>query len=88
MASGALKRANLWLLSSHSQDLLYHCRTGSGDRGSAEIRNTSVSRSVGEADTLDLAHALANYYGRKVVVVGTDDHEVVVEPRAERRLDS
>ena len=41
-----------------------------------------------EADTLDLAHALANYYGRKVVVVGTDDHEVVVEPRAERRLDS
>ena len=41
-----------------------------------------------EADTLDLAHALANYYGRKVVVVGTDDNEVVVEPRAERRLDS
>ena len=41
-----------------------------------------------EADTIDLAHALADYYGRKVVVVGTDDKEVVVEPRAERRLDS
>jgi hypothetical protein len=33
-----------------------------------------------EADTLDLAHALANYYGRKVVVVGTDDHEVLLSP--------
>ena len=41
-----------------------------------------------EADTIDLAHALADYYGRKVVVVWTDDKEVVVEPRAERRLDS
>ena len=41
-----------------------------------------------EADTIDLAHALADYYGRKVVVVWTDDQEVVVEPRAKRRLDN
>ena len=42
-----------------------------------------------EADRIDdLAHALADYYGRKVVVVWTDDTEVVVEPRAERRLDN
>ena len=42
-----------------------------------------------EADRIgDLAHTLADYYGRKVVVVWTDDKEVVVEPRAERRLDS
>ena len=41
-----------------------------------------------EADTIDLAHALADYYGRKFVVVWADDQEVVVEPRAERRLDS
>ena len=37
----------------------------------------------------DLAHALADYFRRKVVVVGTDDQEeVVVEPRAKQRLDS
>ena len=36
----------------------------------------------------DLANALADYFRRKVVVVGTNDQEVVVEPRAERRLDS
>jgi len=41
-----------------------------------------------EADTIDLAHALAYYFGRRVVVVWTDDQEVVVEPRAERRPDS
>ena len=41
-----------------------------------------------EADTIDLAHALAYYFGRRVVVVWTDDQEVVVEPRAERRLNS
>ena len=41
-----------------------------------------------EADTIDLAHALADYYGRKVVVVWTDDKEVVVEPRAKRRLNN
>jgi hypothetical protein len=41
-----------------------------------------------EADTIELAHALADYHGRTVVVVWTDDKEVVVEPRAERRLDN
>ena len=42
-----------------------------------------------EADRIDdLAHALADHFGRRVVVVWTDDKEVVVEPRAERRLDS
>ena len=43
-----------------------------------------------ETDAInDLAHALADYFRRKVVVVGTDDQEeVVVEPRAKQRLDS
>jgi hypothetical protein len=41
-----------------------------------------------EADTIELAHALADYHGRTVVVVWTDDKEVIVEPRAERRLDN
>ena len=34
-----------------------------------------------EADRIDnLAHALADLFGRKVVVVWPDDKEVVVEP--------
>ena len=43
-----------------------------------------------ETDAIDdLAHALADYFRRKAVVVGTDDQEeVVVEPRAKQRLDS
>ena len=42
-----------------------------------------------EADRIDdLAHALADHFGRTVVVVWTDDKELVVEPRAELRLDS
>ena len=51
---------------------------------------TQVSPDLpGAADRIDdLAHALADYFRRKVVVVGTDDQEVVVEPRAEQRLDS
>ena len=36
----------------------------------------------------DLAHALADYLRRTVVVVGTDGTEVVVKPRAGRTLDS
>ena len=49
-----------------------------------------VSADLGdETDAIDdLAHALADHFGRKVVVVWPDDEEVVVEPRAERRLDS
>jgi hypothetical protein len=35
-----------------------------------------------EADRIDdLAHALADHFGRKVVLVWPDDKEVVVEPR-------
>ena len=41
-----------------------------------------------EADRLDkLMHALADHFGRKVVLVWPDDEEVVVEPRPELRLD-
>jgi hypothetical protein len=42
----------------------------------------------GEADRIDkLAHALADLFGRKVVVVWPDDKEVVVEPSPELRPD-
>jgi hypothetical protein len=34
----------------------------------------------------DLAHAMADLFGRKVVLVWPDDKEVVVEPRPELRL--
>jgi len=48
----------------------------------------SKKRVSTEADRVDaLAHALADYLGRKVVVVSMDDKEVVVEPHAKRRLD-
>jgi hypothetical protein len=41
-----------------------------------------------EADRIDdLAHALADHFGRKVVLVWPDDKEVVVEPRSEPRLE-
>ena len=51
---------------------------------------TQVSADLRDEDDRidDLAHALADYFRRKVVVVGTDDNEVVVEPRAEQMLDS
>ena len=40
-----------------------------------------------DADRLDdLMHALADHFGRKVVLVSPDDKEVVVEPRHGRRL--
>ena len=49
-------------------------------QASADLRN--------QADRIDdLARALAAYFGRKVVMV-TDDKEVVVKPRTERRLGS
>ena len=49
---------------------------------------TQVSPDLpGEDDRIDdLAHALADDFRRKVVVVGIDDKELVVEPRGERRL--
>jgi len=41
-----------------------------------------------EADRIDdLAHALADHFGRTVVAVWTDDKEVVVEPLPELRLE-
>ena len=41
-----------------------------------------------DADWIDdLAHTLADQFGRKVVVVWPDDKEVVVEPRPELKLD-
>ena len=41
-----------------------------------------------EADRLDyLVQALADHFGRKVVLVWPDDKEVVVEPRPELRPD-
>jgi hypothetical protein len=41
-----------------------------------------------EADRLDdLMHALADHFGRKVVLVWPDDKKVVVEPRPELRPD-
>jgi hypothetical protein len=40
-----------------------------------------------KADRIDdLAHVLADYFGRKVVLVWPDDKEVVVEPRPELRV--
>jgi hypothetical protein len=47
---------------------------------SADLRNA--------ADRIEkLAYALADLFGRKVVVVWPDDKEVVVEPRPELRPD-
>ena len=49
----------------------------------------SKKRASTEADRVGaLARALADYLGRKVVVVSIDDKEVVVEPHAKPRLDS
>jgi hypothetical protein len=47
------------------------------DHGSAEVRNASINRS-----------AVADRFGRTVVVVWSDDKEVVIEPRPELKLDS
>jgi hypothetical protein len=49
---------------------------------SAVKSETHVSADLrDEADRIDdLAHALADYFRGKVVVVGTDDKEVVGEP--------
>ena len=66
------------------------------DNGYAEEANGVSETSVhcfndrpDETDAIDdFGHTLADYFRRKVVVVKTNDQEVVVEPRAERRLDS
>ena len=59
--------------------------------GTVEVQksNTRVPADLRtEADRLDdLVHALADHFGRKVVLVWPDDKEVVVEPRPELRAD-
>ena len=87
MASGALNAPNLWLLFQPQTC----CTSVALGWGIVEVpkSETQVSADLwDEADTIDLAHALADYYGRKVVVVWTDDQEVVVESRVERGLRS
>jgi hypothetical protein len=82
-----LNAPNLWLLFQPQTC----CTSVALGWGIVEVpkSETQVSADLwDEADTIDLAHALADYYGRKFVVVWADDQEVVVEPRAERRLDS
>jgi hypothetical protein len=82
-----LNAPNLWLLFQPQTC----CTTVALGWGIVEVpkSETQVSADLwDEADTIDLAHALADYYGRKVVVVWTDDQEVVVESRVERGLRS
>jgi len=82
-----LNAPNLWLLFQPQTC----CTSVALGWGIVEVpkSETQVSADLwDEADTIDLAHALADYYGRKFVVVWADDQEVVVEPRAERRPDS
>jgi hypothetical protein len=59
--------------------------------GNAEVSKSEAEVSadlLDEADRIDkLAHALADLFGRKVVVVWPDDKEVVVEPHPELRPD-
>ena len=57
--------------------------------GIVEVPKTKTQVPADEADRIDaLAHALADYFRRRVVVVRTDDKEVVIGPRARQRLDS
>jgi hypothetical protein len=59
--------------------------------GIVEVRKSDDKLSIdqrGEADRIDnLAHALADHFGRKVVLVWPDDQEFVIEPRPELRLE-
>jgi hypothetical protein len=68
----------------------YQFRLG-GELGIVEVPKSEAEVSADlrdEADRINaLARALADLFGRKAVVVWPDDTEVVVEPRAERRLD-
>ena len=56
----------------------------SAKKSEAQV-SPDLSNDAGRID--DLAHALADQFGRKVVVVWPDDTEVVVEPRPELKLD-
>jgi len=62
-----------------------------GELGIVEVPKSEAEVSADlrdEADRINnLAHALADLFGRKVVVVWPDDKEVVVEPRPELRPD-
>ena len=68
----------------------YDFRFG-GEVGNVEVPKSEAEVSADqrdEADRIDdLAHALADHFGRKVVLVWPDDKEVVVEPRPELRPD-
>jgi hypothetical protein len=61
-------------------------------RGSEVVKSkiqVSADHLRDEAGAIDdLAHVLADYFRRTVVVVGANDKEVVVEPRAGPMLDS
>jgi hypothetical protein len=86
MASGALNAPNLWLLfQPHPRPVV----ALGWEIMEVPKSETQVSADLrDEADRIDdLAHALADYFRRKVVVIETDDKELIVEPRAERRLD-
>jgi hypothetical protein len=86
MASGALNAPNLWLLFQlHPRPVV----ALGWEIMEVPKSETQVSADLrDEADRIDdLAHALADYFRRKVVVIETDDKELIVEPRAERRLD-
>lgn len=69
----------------------YDFRFRGRSRGIVEVPKSEAEVSADqrdEADRIDdLAHALADHFGRKVVLVWPDDKEVVVEPRPELRLD-
>jgi len=62
-----------------------------GELGIVEVPKSEAEVSADQREEADginaLARALADLFGRKAVVVWPDDTEVVVEPRAERRLD-
>jgi hypothetical protein len=86
MASGALNAPNLWLLFQPPPRPVAALGWEIMEVPKSEIQVSADLRD--EADRIDdLAHALADYFRRKVVVIETDDKELVVEPRAERRLD-
>jgi hypothetical protein len=86
MASGALNAPNLWLLFQPPPRPVAALGWEIMEVPKSEIQVSADLRD--EADRIDdLAHALADRFGRKVVVVWADDKEVVFEPRSELRLD-
>ena len=90
--AGNVRWSHLSSVDSHNYgthgDLPFSAR---GELGIVEVPKSEAEVSADlrdEADRINaLARALADLFGRKAVVVWPDDTEVVVEPRAERRLD-